>query len=317
MSTCDPLLKAILSTTVVCRRAPSGFHSATSPSCCSPISSSSPITSKEAPGALQCPSDAFLAQGGEARFNCGAQKIITSGGRVTGVETEQGDTVKTRYVLSNASMLQTYLDLMDSHDVPKETLEGFRSTSIGPSAFSIYMGFDCEPGEIGIEETTNFITTTTDMDEAFARWKTLEQQGVALLTCYDVSDPDFSPPGTCQAAFVTLQYGDPWYLVPPHQYYDTKYRYAEGMMSLAEKVFPGIRGHIEEMEIATPMTHLRYLGHLGGAIYGHDQYTKDTQYFMATPLRSRACILRALGLPSFQPTHLGQVFGKGDPEIHG
>jgi prolycopene isomerase len=225
--------------------------------------------------------DAFLAQGGEARFNCGAQKIITSGGRVTGVETEQGDTVKTRYVLSNASMLQTYLDLMDSHDVPKETLEGFRSTSIGPSAFSIYMGFDCEPGEIGIEETTNFITTTTDMDEAFARWKTLEQQGVALLTCYDVSDPDFSPPGTCQAAFVTLQYGDPWYLVPPHQYYDTKYRYAEGMMSLAEKVFPGIRGHIEEMEIATPMTHLRYLGHLGGAIYGHDQYTKDTQYFMA------------------------------------
>ena len=184
--------------------------------------------------------DEFINNGGEARFNCGAQKIITSGGKVTGVKTEQGDTVQTRSVLSNASMLQTYLDLMDPEQVPKETLESFRSTSIGPSAFSIYLGFDCEPDEIGIQETTNFIAITTDMDEAFARWKTLEQQGVALLTCY-----------------------------------------AEGMMGLAEKVFPGIRGHVEEMEIATPMTHLRYLGHLGGAIYGRDHYAKDTQYFMA------------------------------------
>ena len=225
--------------------------------------------------------DEFINNGGEVRFNCGAKKITTKGGRVTGVTTEQGDTVQTRYVLSNASMLQTYLDLMDPDQVPRETLDGFRSTSIGPSAFSIYMGFDCEPEDLGIQETTNFITTTTDMDKAFARWKTMEQQGVALFTCYDVSDPDFSPPGTCQAAFVSLQYGEPWSLVPPHQYYDAKYRYAEGMMELAEKAFPGVRGHIEEMEIATPMTHLRYLGHLGGAIYGHDQYTKDTQYFMA------------------------------------
>ncbi len=79
---------------------------------------------------------------------------------------------------------------------------------------------------------------------------------------------------------MALQYADPWYLVPPHQYYDTKYRYADGMLKLAERVFPGIRGHIEEMEVATPMTHLRYLGHPGGAIYGFDQFAKDTSYFM-------------------------------------
>ena len=223
----------------------------------------------------------FLSQGGEARFNCGARKILTKGGKVAGVATEHGDRVRTGYVLSNAGTIQTYLDLMDRDQVPEDTWEGFRGTTIGPSAFSIYMGFDCEPEDIGIQEATNFITTTTDMDQAFSRWKTMEPQGVALLSCYDVPDPDFSPPGTCQAAFVTLQYGDPWFLVPPHQYYDAKYRYAESMMELAEKVFPGIKGHIEEMEIATPMTHLRYLGQLGGAIYGHDQYAKDSVYFKA------------------------------------
>lgn len=248
--------------------------------------------------------DEFLSSGGEARFSCGAQKIRVSNSRITGVTTEHGDTVSTRYVLSNASMLQTYLDLIDADQVPGEVMEGFRSTNVGPSAFTIYMGFDCEPDEIGIHETTNFIATTTDMDKAFSQWKTMEQQGVGLLTCYDVPDPDFSPAGTSQAAFVVLQYGDPWHLVPPHQYYDAKYRYAEGMMKLVERVFPRIRDHIEEMEIATPMTHLRYLGHLGGAIYGHDNYTKDTTYFMAhsSPIQGLYFAGAWAASGGFQPT---------------
>ncbi|HQI01906.1 MAG TPA: NAD(P)/FAD-dependent oxidoreductase [Deltaproteobacteria bacterium] len=225
--------------------------------------------------------DEFLSCGGEARLCCGAERIVTKNGKVAGVTTEHGDTVNTRYVLSNASMLQTYLDLIDPGEVPAGVIERFRSTDISPSAFTIYMGFDCEPGEIGIHETSNFITNTLDMDEAFSKWKTLEQAGVGMLSCYDVADPDFSPAGTCQAAYVTLLYGDPWYTVPPHQYYDAKYRYADEMLKLAEKVFPGLRDHIEEMEVATPMTHLRYLGHIKGAIYGHEQYAKDTPYFMS------------------------------------
>jgi phytoene dehydrogenase-like protein len=150
---------------------------------------------------------------GEVRFNCGRRKSPRAAAG-TGVVTEYGDMVQTGYVLSNASMLQTYLDLMDPDQGPKETLDAFRSTSIGPSAFSIYMGFDCEPEELGIQETTNFITTTTDMDQTFARWKTLEQQGVACSPGYDVSDPDFRlrvlPGSLCHAP-----YGDPWYLVLP------------------------------------------------------------------------------------------------------
>ncbi|MRR38146.1 NAD(P)/FAD-dependent oxidoreductase, partial [bacterium] len=226
--------------------------------------------------------NAFLESGGEARFNCGADRINMKNGKITGVTTEHGETMETTYVLSNASILETYLNLVAPEDLPAGTLDRYRASSIGPSAFTLYMGFDCEPAELGIRETTNFITTTADMDGTFSQWKTMEQQGVALLTCYDVCDPDFSPPGASQAAFVVLQYADPWYHIAPSQYYDAKYRYAEGMLKLAEKAVPGIRSHIEEIEAATPLTHLRYLGHPGGAIYGFDQFTKDTPYFMGT-----------------------------------
>lgn len=223
--------------------------------------------------------DTFLQLGGEVRFNCAAGKILVEDGAVKGVVTEHGDRIDTRYVVSNASMLQTYIDLMDPEEVPDSQFEYFRSKTIGPSAFTIYLGLDCEPAELGIKEATNFILTTTDMNRAFELWKTLEPQKWALFTCYDVPDPDFSPPGACQAALVSLQYADPWYRVPPAQYTETKYRYAEELLKLAEKLFPNLRSHIEEAEVASPLTHLRYLGHPGGAIYGFDQYAKDSPYF--------------------------------------
>jgi phytoene dehydrogenase-like protein len=248
--------------------------------------------------------DAYLDAGGEVRFNCAAKKIVVGGGAVKGVITEQGDRVETGCVVSNASTIHTYIDLIDREEVPAAELNAFKSYTIGPSAFTLYMGLDCEPADVGIHETTNFITTTVDADRAFDLWKTMEQQGWALLTCYDVSDPDFSPPGTCQAALVALQYGDPWYAVSPQEYADAKYRYAEGMLQLAERVFPKIRDHIEEVEAATPLTHLRYLGHPGGAIYGFEQYAKDSPYFLTNRSSIRGLYFAGawVGSGGFQPT---------------
>jgi phytoene dehydrogenase-like protein len=247
--------------------------------------------------------DAYLAAGGEVRFNCAARRILVEEGGVRGVLTEHGEQVGCRYVISNASSVQTYLDLMDRDEVPGGALEVFKGSTIGPSAFTLYMGFDCEPDGLGIQDTTNFITTSTDAERSFELWRTMEQQGWALATCYDVADPDFSPPGTCQVALVALQYADPWYSVSPQQYADVKSRYAEGMLQLAERIFPGLRDHLEEVEAATPLTHLRYLGHPGGAIYGLDQ-DAFTQPFLSnrSPIKGLYFAGAWAGSGGFQPT---------------
>ena len=151
--------------------------------------------------------------------------------------------------------------------------------TIGPSAFTVFLGMDCPPEALRIHGTTNFIGTDIDADQEFASWRTLNPPTFMGLSCYNVSDPDFSPPGTCQVDLVQLQYLDPWLAVPPTQYTEAKYKYARGMLEIAEKVFPGFRDHIEEIEVATPLTHMRYLGHPAGAIYGFDQYAKDSPLF--------------------------------------
>jgi prolycopene isomerase len=223
----------------------------------------------------------FLSSGGTVRFNCGAKKIIVEDGAVKGVITEDGDHIPANHVISNASQVSTYVQLIDPENVPNETLREMRGRTLSPSAFVMFVGFDCEASQLGITDSTTFLMANTDItDRNLDRMQRLDiDDELMVLSCYDVADPDFSPPGTCQANIVTLKYGDPWLRVPPSDYHRVKYRCGEAMLRRVKDIFPDVRKHIEELEVATPLTHMRYLGHPNGAIYGFEQYTKDSLFF--------------------------------------
>lgn len=248
--------------------------------------------------------DAFLTAGGDVRFNCGAREIQVAAGQVIGVETDAEDQIATRHVVSNASTLATYVDLIDKAHVPAARLRELGARTVGTSFVNVFLGFDCEPEELEITETTNFLAVTGDLDEVYRKTKTLAAPEAMLFTCYDVDDPDFSPPGACQAALVGLAYAEPWLTVPPHEYFDTKYRIAGQMLEILYRVFPRCRDHIEELEIGTPVTHMRYLGHPGGAAYGFDQYAKDGDYFLdrRSPIKGLFHVGAWAGMGGFQPT---------------
>jgi phytoene dehydrogenase-like protein len=223
----------------------------------------------------------FLSYGGTARFNCGAKKIIARDGQVKGVVTDNEETISTEFIVSNASQISTYTRLLAPEHVSQDTMLEMKGRNLSSSAFTMFIGFDCEPEQLGIAESTNFLMTGSDIsDTILDRMQRLDiQDELMVLSCYDIADPEFSPPGTCQANVVTLKYGEPWLRVPPRQYHDVKYRCAESMLKRIEQIYPAARNHIEEIEVGTPLTHMRYLGHPGGAIYGYEQLTKDSLFF--------------------------------------
>jgi len=249
----------------------------------------------------------FLAQGGTARFNCEARRITVHNGAVQSVATEDGEEVGARYVVSNASPIATYLQLMDREHVHEQALMEMRGRSLSISAFTIYAGLDCEPEKLGIVGSTSFFLDSLDItEEVFRRMEALDIGDEFLgMTTYNVADPDFSPPGTCQASILTLKYGEPWLRVPPHQYFRVKNRCADSMLRRVEAIYPGFRSHIEEMEVATPLTHMRYLGHTAGAIYGFEHYTKDAMFFQpgrSSPVKGLVFASGWTGDAGFQPT---------------
>ncbi|MBW1780946.1 MAG: NAD(P)/FAD-dependent oxidoreductase [Deltaproteobacteria bacterium] len=258
----------------------------------------------------------FLSNGGTARFNCGAKQIIVENGAVQGVVTDEGDRIETKYVVSNASQVITYAQLLDQEDVPGSVFNEMGGRSLSPSAFTMFIGFDCEPDVLGITESTNFLITNVDFDDRiFNPMRSVDiADETMVLSCYDVADPDFSPAGTCQANIVTLKYGEPWMHIPPTQYHSVKFRCAESMLRRVEAIFPGVRDHMEEVEVATPLTHMRYLGHPNGAIYGFEQYTKDSMFFQPgryAPVEGLYFASGWIGDCGFQPTlHAGMSAAK-------
>ena len=79
----------------------------------------------------------------------------------------------------------------------------------------------------------------------------------------------------------TQKFSDAWEKLSPEEYYDAKYAAANTIVDRLEKLYPNLREHIEEIEIATPITHMRYLHHPGGAIYGYEQNLKSSVFFFA------------------------------------
>ena len=249
----------------------------------------------------------FLSYGGEVRFNCGVQKIEVAEGGVKGVVTEHGDTISAKCVLSNASPVATYLQLIDSEHVPDQVHIEMRGRRLSMSGFTLYMGLDCEPGELGIQDSTSFIMSNTEIgDKVYDQMRQLRvEDDLMVLSCYNIADPDFSPKGTSQVSLVTLKSGEPWLRLPPSDYFREKYRSADNMMCTLEKVYPGIRDRVEEIEVGTPLTHMRYLGHPAGAIYGFEQQMKDSLFFQpggASPIHGLHFASGWAGDPGFQPT---------------
>ena len=248
--------------------------------------------------------DSYLEAGGQVRFNCGAKQIQVENSRVTGVITDQGDEISTGRVISNAGTHTTYVELIDPAQVPQSRMRELGARNLGTSFCTVYIGFDQPPEALCITESTTWIATHTDSDRSYQQAKTLEPPDAMLFSCYDVEDPDFSPPGTCQAALVAMAYAEPWLAVSPAEYTKTKYRIAGKMLETLYRVFPKCRDHIEEIDIATPITHMRYLGHPGGSVYGFDQHAKDNDFFVdgKSPIHGLHHVGAWAGMGGFQPT---------------
>ncbi|MGD0609213.1 MAG: NAD(P)/FAD-dependent oxidoreductase [Streptosporangiaceae bacterium] len=247
--------------------------------------------------------DQFLRLGGEVRFNCGADAILTEDGRVKAVRTVSGDTISCRAVVSNASTPVTYGRLLDT-GTPEAVRQDLASRPIGVSGCMVYLGLDATPQELGMTTSTNFCLAGFDHDLLGPRRDEIGDPRAITVTCYSLADPSFSPPGTTHLVIMDMQYSEPWTRLSPSEYLDVKFAYGNKLIDFAERTFPGLRDTIVEADVATPITVMRYLRHPGGAIYGFDQTPSDSALFRRNDIVVPGLYLAGAwaGAGGFQPT---------------
>jgi phytoene dehydrogenase-like protein len=78
---------------------------------------------------------AVRESGGEIRTSCEPKRILVERGRVTGVETQEGEVLRSRFVVSGLNPQQTFLDLMSPSDVSADVrrkAEAFEYNLLAP-----------------------------------------------------------------------------------------------------------------------------------------------------------------------------------------
>lgn len=247
--------------------------------------------------------DSFLQAGGEVRFNTAVEHILTRHGAVYGVRLDDGQEVIAPDVVSNASLPLTYGML---EDVPSAVRDDLATRRVGVSAFVLHMGLDATPAELGFTTSTGFVNLDTDDDLTHDVARTLNPARGICVSSYDVAPIGFAPAGATHVSLTTLQYASAWDRVAPADYHRVKFDYAQGLLDLVENITPGVRDAIEEVDVATPLTVTRYLGHPGGAIYGYDQDPTESWLFRNSERETHVPGLHLAGawagIGGFQPT---------------
>jgi prolycopene isomerase len=230
-------------------------------------------------GRSQALSNAFVAAfeeaGGTVHFHAEVDRIEVRNGRVRGVRTTDGRTFEAKVVVANADPITACRDLVGPEHVPRRWWRGLRNRTVSASSINVYLGVAAPPEQLGLSCHENFLNEDHDFDRHAKSMGTITDPAMVLATCYNAVDPDISPPGTSSIVLTTLQYGEPWMRLDPATYVETKNRVADAMIRRTEEVAPGLREHTEVVEVATPVTNMRYTRQLTGSIYGFENTPHD------------------------------------------
>ena len=239
------------------------------------------------------------------------RKIAADGGRIclgqrvkevqvnrhreaTGVLLENGRAVRARYVVAACDVETLFIKMVPPACIPERWRRRLRNADLFYSSFSIYLGLDCDPASLGLDE--EMVRLTDDNLPLGARVR--GEAGTTSITLLSPSlrDSSLAPPGKgtliiqCPAY---LNYENNWQTGPGFErgaaYRRLKQTYADILLNRVERaLIPDLRRHIEVMEVATPVTFWRYTGNRDGTIMGHKPTRKNIQAGVArvaTPIK--------------------------------
>jgi hypothetical protein len=195
----------------------------------------------------------FLELGGEIRCRARVQSILVENDRAVGVRLDDGSEQRADIVVSNANGHATIFEML-----------GGRYTS---PAIRSYYGAPEDRIEMGIHVSLGLARDLASAPHAIVLPldEPVTIAGEARQRLYVEPfgfDPSLAPAGKSTLKVVMATSFKYWQEQQrtPERYHEAKQRVAETVIRLLEKRFPGLRQQIEVIDVATPMTTLRFTG---------------------------------------------------------
>lgn len=206
--------------------------------------------------------DVIKENDGEVVLNSEVASIIIEKGKAIGVETKKGEKYLGKNVISNASPIETFHNLIGREKLPEKFIMRMGEMEPSISAIQIYLGLN-EGFRTELENEEDheiFVSDTYDPDEDY-RWSlNCEVEKASFtITLYSNVDRTLAKGNKFVMVLYQLQGYEYWRKYEgdynagdKDEYSKEKERMAKILIERAEKVIPEISKHIEVLEVATP-----------------------------------------------------------------
>ena len=220
----------------------------------------------------------FMEMGGTLLYNTRAEKILVENGRVTGIVTNRNERFLTGEIYSNALPHNVFNNMIyPKSEVPIQALKNLNMRSEGTSFLSLYMGLNRSAQELGLTHFMYYFAKDGNISAMYDKMSRLEPTDCFAGMCPNPLIPDASPEGTCIFHLETLTKSAPWASLSQKDYFSKKNELAKDLIDRASDALKvPISKHIEEIEVATPMTFSRYIGSYMGNVYAYDHRVFDS-----------------------------------------
>ncbi len=216
-------------------------------------------------------------KGGEIRYKTMVDEIIYENGAVKGVKLEKGDTILSRWVISNSDARRTFLKMLPPQATSEAYRKALKETPVSDSSFSVFLGVDIPVEELPFKghQHISYAPDLKGLDpfENFDNENYFSQApfGISVTS---LNDPGLAPKGKASIVLQSitfLQYGKGWKSKGgkrTEEYNKFKEKIADQMIANAEKLIPGLSEKIVFRAVATPLTNERYTLNSEGATAG-------------------------------------------------
>lgn len=194
--------------------------------------------------------------GGKLRLGCHVEQILVESGQVVGVRLQNGEVLKAPVVISNASIWDTYNNLLRPEDLPAS----YRQAALDTPAVASFMHLHLGIRATGLENLTGHHVVVHDSSQDIT-----VPGNTCMISIPSVWDASLAPEGHHVIHAYTLEAFAGW--ERNDEYEEKKQQKAQSLYRAVKKVIPDIQERVELELIGTPLTHAHYLRRYQGT-YG-------------------------------------------------
>jgi prolycopene isomerase len=215
-----------------------------------------------------------------ARIHCDTRvtRILEKSGRIKGVEylitDDNSGTISCPYIVAANDIISVLTNLLDNGSIKKTYIQKQAGADLYDSAVTVSLGLNVPSESLGFDES---LITLTNSRQLRADHTCGDPAKSCLnILARSVTDKTLAPPGKGTLTIVSqahMSYRNQWLTGPGlsrgQAYRDLKNEYAKILIDrTAAALCPGLRKHIELIDVATPITYWRYTGNHLGSIMG-------------------------------------------------